>query len=236
MILFYLVKKDRLLWVMAGVLGFAAIFLCGVIDEKNRVYDAVAIPIANKVIVLDAGHGGFDAGASANGIEEKAVNLAVTKYLAGYIEQGGGVAVLTRKEDVSTAEANTMGFSAKKSDLAARKNLPQTSGADVFVSIHMNKFPQTQYKGAQVFYCDKGKELGEEIQASLLEVLNDGNTRKAKKTDGGIFILKDTSVPSVIVECGFLSNPQEAELLKQEAYQKKMAWGIYLGLVRYFNR
>lgn len=235
MILFYSVKKDRLVLGIVGLLGFVTIFCCGVFDEKQMAKEAVSVPIANKVIVIDPGHGGFDAGASANGVEEKEVNLAVSQYLRGYIEQGGGVAVLTRIEDVSTAETNTQGHSAKKSDLSARKHLSQTAEADIFVSIHMNKFPQAQYKGAQVFYSENGKRLGEEIQAALKEVLNDGNERSAKKTDGGIFILKDTSVPSVIVECGFLSNPQEAELLMQETYRKKVAWGIYLGLVRYFN-
>ncbi len=235
MILFYSVKKDRLIWGVVGLFGLVAIFCCGVFNEKQMAKEALAVPIANQVVVIDPGHGGFDAGALANGIEEKEINLAVSCYLKGYIEQGGGIAVLTRAEDVSTAEENTRGVSAKKSDLTARKKLAETAGADVFVSIHMNKFPQTQYKGAQVFYSESGKRLGEEIQASLKEVIADGNERQAKKTDGSIFILKDTSVPSVIVECGFLSNPQDAELLMQDAYRQKLAWGIYLGLVRYFN-
>ncbi|MBR5153037.1 MAG: N-acetylmuramoyl-L-alanine amidase, partial [Clostridia bacterium] len=124
------------------------------------------------------------------------------------------------------------------SDLAARKQLAEESNADAFVSIHMNKFPQTQYKGAQVFYGNEpseGKLLGETLQNTLKETIHDGNTRMAKKTDGSIFILKDTKIPSVIIECGFLSNPDEAKLLSQEEYQQKMAWGIYLGLVRFFN-
>ena len=101
----------------------------------------------------------------------------------------------------------------------------------------MNKFPQEQYRGAQVFYSpqpQESKQLGEEIQASLKEILNDGNERQAKKAEG-IFILKNTLVPSVIVECGFLSNPQEAALLKEESYRQKLAWGIYVGIVKFFN-
>ena len=118
-----------------------------------------------------------------------------------------------------------------------RKKLVETAEADVFVSVHMNKFPQEQYRGAQVFYSpqpQESKQLGEEIQASLKEILNDGNERQAKKAEG-IFILKNTLVPSVIVECGFLSNPQEAALLKEESYRQKLAWGIYVGIVKFFN-
>lgn len=81
-----------------------------------------------------------------------------------------------------------------------------------------------------------GKRLGEEIQQSLKDVLQDGNERVAKKIDGGVFILKNTAIPSVIVECGFLSNPQEAELLQQEGYRQKLAWAVYMGITRYFNQ
>ena len=237
--LFFVFNKKILLYGTAFLLAFVAVIICGALHERREATQStLAIPVSGKVIVIDAGHGGFDAGASANGIDEKDVNLSVAKYLEEYISQGGGIAVMTRTEDVSTADANTNGMSAKKSDLTNRKALAETSEADIFVSIHMNKFPQVQYKGAQVFYGSEpedGKRLGEEIQASLKEVLQDGNERQAKKTDGSIFILKNTQVPSVIVECGFLSNPQEAELLKQESYRQKLAWAIYVGIVRYLN-
>lgn len=193
----------------------------------------------NYVLQNNPPHGGFDAGASDNGVQEKDINLDVALRLKEYIEQGGGVAVLTRDEDVSTADPSRSGTSAKQSDLSERKKLADTSGADIFVSIHMNKFPQAQYKGAQVFYSPEpegGKRLGEEIQQSLKDVLQDGNERVAKKIDGGVFILKNTAIPSVIVECGFLSNPQEAELLQQEGYRQKLAWAVYMGITRYFNQ
>lgn len=236
--MFFSISKQRIQVVSLLVCGVIALIICGDLREREELIPTAGIPIANRVVVIDAGHGGFDAGASANGIEEKEVNLAVAQKLREYIESGGGVAVMTRVEDVSTAEVGSNGKSAKKSDLTARKQLSETADADVFVSIHMNKFPQAQYKGAQVFYGanpSDGKRLGETIQASLREILDENNQRVAKKTDGSIFILKDTLVPSVIVECGFLSNPQEAELLTQEEYRQKVAWGIYMGLVRYFN-
>lgn len=235
MILFYSVKKEKVVWCAVGILGFLLMVLCGFADRGQNKQATAAIPIADKVIAIDAGHGGFDGGATGNGVTEKEVNLAVSKYLQGFIERSGGVVVMTRTEDVSTADEMQSGISAKQSDLKARKELVTETEADVFVSVHINKFPQEQYRGAQVFYSANGKELGEAIQASFKEVLDDGNERVAKKSDGSIYVLKDTVVPSVIVECGFLSNPQEAELLMQDSYRKKIAWGIYLGLVRYFN-
>ncbi len=238
MILFYFVHKRKLTGILLVLLGVCALLYCGVSNQKQMTRAVSAASVSEKVIVIDPGHGGFDAGASANGVQEKDVNLSVALSLKQLIEQGGGKAILTRKEDVSTAPENKEGKTAKKADLYARKNLAETSAADVFVSIHMNKFPQSQYKGAQVFYANQPEasmRLGEEMQNALIEVLADGNTRKAKKTDGSIFILKDTTVPSVIVECGFLSNPQEAELLKQEDYQKKLAEAIFAGLIRFFN-
>lgn len=240
MILFFVVKKKTVLLGCLLVCAVTVMVICGALHERQEIARAVfSVPAANKVVVIDAGHGGFDAGASDNGVQEKDINLDVALRLKEYIEQGGGVAVLTRDEDVSTADPSRSGTSAKQSDLSERKKLADTSGADIFVSIHMNKFPQAQYKGAQVFYSPEpegGKRLGEEIQQSLKDVLQDGNERVAKKIDGGVFILKNTAIPSVIVECGFLSNPQEAELLQQEGYRQKLAWAVYMGITRYFNQ
>ncbi len=241
MILLYLVKKRGLLKFIFLILAMFALIICGILreGEENPCQDVFSVPVSNKIIVLDAGHGGFDAGASANQAVEKDINLRVTMRLKEYLEQGGAVVLLTRDSDVSTADADKTGVSAKKSDLAARKEMADGSDCDIFVSIHMNQFPQEQYRGAQVFYCDDqadGKRLGEEIQQGLKDVVKDQNTRVAKKIDGGVFLLKNTTVPSVIVECGFLSNPQEAKLLQQDEYQQKIAWGIYLGIVRYFNQ
>ncbi len=121
--------------------------------------------------------------------------------------------------------------------MTARENAAEEYGADIFVSIHMNKFSASS-RGAQVFYSpngDKSRVLGEEIQRSLREVLGGGNTREAKKSSGGsIFVLENATVPSVLVECGFLSNAEEAALLESEEYQEKVAWAVYIGITRYF--
>ncbi len=223
------------------VFALTALVVCGVFREQEdaSLQNVFSVPVSNKVIVLDAGHGGFDAGATANGVTEKDINLEVALQLREYLEQGGAVVLLTRAADESTALEGKSGVSAKKSDLSERKKLAESSEADIFISIHMNKFPQSQYHGAQVFYSEtpkEGKMLGEAIQQGIKDVVQDDNKRVTKKIDGGVFLLKNTTIPSVIVECGFLSNPQEASLLQSEDYRQKLAWGIYLGITRYFNQ
>lgn len=228
------------------VLLFGFIFLFGVlatvthlrrVSETERAAEVFAIPTTNKVIIIDAGHGGVDAGAVANGVEEKTINLQIALKLQEYIEQSGGVAILTRDSDESTQDPNrSANISQKKSDLMERKAAMEKYGADVFVSIHMNKFEQEKYRGAQVFYAANGEEskrLGETIQQALKDTLSDGNTREAKKSGSGIYILKNATVPSALVECGFLSNTEEARLLQSEEYQQKVAWGIYMGIIKY---
>ena len=138
--------------IAAIIAAFGILCLCGVLNNNEEpITGAMSIPVSGKTIVIDAGHGGFDAGASANGLEEKNINLSVAKYLEEYISQGGGIAVMTRDEDRSTADADTDGKSAKKSDLENRKKLVETAEADVFVSVHMNKFPQEQYRAHRFF-------------------------------------------------------------------------------------
>lgn len=208
---------------------------------KNITSQSVsASNLKGKVILIDPGHGGFDAGASANGAVEKNINLEVAKYLKGYIEAAGGSAYMTREEDKDTADPNRpKGMSQKKSDLKMRKADAERYGADIFISIHMNKFEQSEYRGAQVFYDDdseKNKFLAESVQQGIKDALKDGNNRVAKATGDGIFVLKDNKIPSVLVECGFLSNPDEAKLLQTPDYQKKVAEGIYGGIVKYLDK
>lgn len=198
-----------------------------------------ASPLKEKIIVIDPGHGGIDAGASANGAVEKEINLAIANFLKEYIEAGGGKAYMTRDTDDNTADPNrAKGVSQKKSDLQMRKSDIEKYKADIFISIHMNKFEQSKYRGAQVFYDDDSQEnrlLAEAIQQSLKDVLKDGNKRVAKNTGDSIFVLRDNKIPSALIECGFLSNTDEANLLKTAEYQKSVAEGIYTGIIKYFN-
>lgn len=209
-------------------------------SEFFKTHQTMAAPLGNKVILIDPGHGGIDAGASEGEVKEKDLNLEIAMILKAYIEENGGICYMTRTEDANTADPNRgKGTSQKMSDLKMRKRNIEDYNADVFVSIHMNKFGQSQYKGLQVFYDDnipESKKLGEEIQETVKSVLKDGNNRKAKATGDKIYVLKGNNVPSALVECGFLSNAEERELLKTPEYQRKLAWGIYLGIMNFFSR
>ncbi len=231
--------KQIIATLVVAIIVLAATIIEMLIQE-TLTQGTTAQPLAGKVILIDPGHGGIDAGASANGAVEKEINLAVANFLKKYIEAVGGSVYLTRHTDNNTADPNRdKGVSQKKSDLQMRKSDIEKYKADIFISIHMNKFQQAQYRGAQVFYDDDSQEnrmLAEAIQQSLKDVLKDGNKRVAKGTGDSIFVLRNNSVPSALIECGFLSNTDEAELLKTSEYQKSVAEGIYTGIVKYVNR
>ena len=142
---------------------------------------------------------------------------------------------MTRTEDTglySEHDANK-----KRSDLNKRIEIINSSDAAFAISIHQNSFSQTNVKGAQVFYhtqSEQGRDLAITLQEQLIETINDGNRRKAK-SNTSYYMLKHTTCPLVIVECGYLSNYTEAELLLDEEYQEKMAWAIHLGILQYIN-
>lgn len=244
MILFIWLKKKTLIYFFSILLAISLVVICASVKEAKTDLTApdtepVNLPLSNKTILIDSGHGGFDAGASVNNVLEKDINLSVSLKLRECLKEAGATVVMTREEDVSTKdESRKDGTSDKVSDMHRRKEMISESGADIFISIHMNKFPQSKYWGAQVFYAktpENSKVLGENIQASLLRTLNDNNKRVAKQGDSSIYILKNAAVPSVIVECGFLSNPDELKKLQNNDYQLKLAWGITSGVCDYFQ-
>lgn len=189
----------------------------------------IATPTTNKVIVIDAGHGGFDPGAvGKDGTLEKEINLKIAMKLQQLLEQNAGMTVMTRVDDEALARN-------KVTDMRERRKIRDANEASLFISIHLNSFPQEIYKGAQTFYPkdEKSKMLAQYIQDNIREVVKDSNERVPKLlTD--VYMLKDIKVPSVIVECGFLSNKEEEIKLSTEEYQSKIAWGIYLGIIEYF--
>lgn len=193
---------------------------------------AAMFPIIEKTIILDAGHGGWDPGKTGtSGADEKTLNLAVVEKLREFLEQGGAEVALTRKTDEALGGG-------KREDMAARKKIANESGGDILVSIHQNAFPSPKVKGAQVFYhksSENGKVLAEALQESLRQRVDDGNQRQAKE-NADYYILRTTEIPAVIVECGFLSNREEEELLNDETYQERLAWAIYCGILNYFEQ
>lgn len=202
---------------------------------------ASALPVYSTTIVLDAGHGEPDGGCvAADGTKEAGLNLAVSQKLANILSQSGSKVIMTRttEEGMFDASAKTVAEK-KRADMYKRRDTQESAGADIFVSVHMNKFEQSKYSGAQVVYDTKNpqaKILADCIQASLRENVDPDNKREPMAAQSGIFLLKNAPIPSVIVECGFLSNPDELARLKTEDYQNKIAWAIYGGICKYFEQ
>lgn len=189
-----------------------------------------------QLIVIDPGHGGFDPGkVGVNDALEKDINLSIAFKLKNVLEEKGYEVILTRTQDVSLNAANDK--NKKSADMKERVRIINEAKPVVAISIHQNSYPQESVKGAQVFYhqqSEQGKKLAESIQEQMKQTINDGNHRMAKGNDS-YYMLKKTECPIVIVECGFLSNQQEAALLLEEAYQEKIAWGILTGIQEYID-
>ncbi len=192
-----------------------------------------------KVILLDAGHGGFDGGAVASdGTVEKHINLIIAEKLRAMLRLNGYTVIMTRESDTATDTSGETIGSRKKSDLENRLKLMEEHPEAVFVSIHLNKFTTTAASGAQVFYTPNFKEaetLGKSIQKSVVELLQPDNVRVVKQGSKSTYLLKRASVPAVIVECGFLSNNDERERLKNDGYRSKMAFAIMCGINDFFK-
>ena len=196
---------------------------------------------SQKVVMLDPGHGGEDPGAVSDysGIKEKDINLSIAFKTKELLENEGFKVLMTREEDKLEYQPGTSNIIQKrKQDLLRRKKMMDEGGADIVVSIHMNKFEQTQYYGAQTFYPPKsveGQRLATSIQKSLRENVDPSNTRSALIKKEPIIILKNYKTPTVIVECGFLSNAEEEKKLQTEEHLNKIAFAIKEGIKDYFN-
>ncbi|MEL7563348.1 MAG: N-acetylmuramoyl-L-alanine amidase CwlD [Dehalobacterium sp.] len=196
----------------------------------NRDIDAISWSIANKVIVIDPGHGGIDPGAvGPSGTFEKDINLAVSKRLCEHLSQAGAIVIMTREDDNSFSNR-------KKADLDARISLAENHQADLFVSIQGNAIKSSRWTGAQTFYhprSEEGKRLAVCIQQEMVRILK--NTKREARPHTEAYILKQLTMPTVVVEVGFMSNPQEEKMLNDPHYQGRLAWSIYAGIVKYYS-
>ena len=205
---------------------------------ERETMKVTATPTSSKIVVIDAGHGTPDEGAeSKEGTTEAQINLKIALKVQNLLEQSGCTVILTRSDDngIYDLDKNTL-REKKVSDIKNRVKIGNESSADIFVSIHLNKIPESQYYGWQCFYKnndDKSKELANNLQNSLNESIDKINDRvplPIKK----IYIVEHVEIPISIVECGFLSNPEEEQQLQTEKYQEEIAWGIYNGIISYF--
>lgn len=181
---------------------------------------------------------GEDEGAqSSNGTTEAQTNLKIALKVQNLLEQSGCTVILTRSDENAIYDIDSKTLRQKKvSDIKNRVKIGNESSADIFVSIHLNKIPQSQYYGWQTFYKngkEQGKKLATCIQNNLNESIQKKNKRVPLKIDN-VYIIKNVEIPTSIVECGFLSNPEEEQQLLQDEYQNKLAWGIYTGIINYF--
>lgn len=189
-------------------------------------------------VIIDAGHGGFDGGAVAfDGTCEKDINLEIAKKLEKMLRFYGFSTVMTRTTDAAINDTGDRIRSQKKSDMYNRLSFMEENPDALFISIHLNKYTTSAASGAQTFYSDnfpESKVLAEEIQKSISSLLEPYNKRTVKKGTSSAFLLYNAKTPAVIVECGFLSNHQDLEKLKDEEYQSKMAFAIADGIINFY--
>lgn len=191
-------------------------------------------------IVIDPGHGGEDGGTSGKSdMLEKDINLAISLQLQKLLQTSGYHVVMTRTEDVSIPDDGLGTVRERKiSDLHNRLKLIESQGDCILLSIHQNYFEQSQYNGAQMFYSTKNpgsKDLAESIKSRVVTLIQPQNARETKPATSSIYLLWNVKVPAVLVECGFLSNPEEEKKLQDTAYQSQMAFAIYSGLQDYVH-
>lgn len=233
--------KLRILKRCAAVLSasafLAAAFFC-VSGLARKARPAMVNTCNLPCVILDAGHGGFDGGASgADGTLEKELNLVITQKLRTLLTALGFETVMVRETDTSVNDGGESTVRDKKrSDLKNRLALMGKYPNCVYLCVHQNYFPQTQYSGTQIFYAPNGDDslrLAQELQSSVKLRLQPENVRKIKPCTKDVYIIYRATAPAVLVECGFLSNPGELARLKTEEYQNQLAFSLACGLLGY---
>lgn len=227
--------KLRLIGIIITILLLFGVILFDL--PINQSWSSWSLPLSGYIFVIDPGHGGPDGGAEGmDGTKEKYIALNIANYLRDYLNEAGALVIMTRETDKDLADINTKGLSKRKlEDLQNRVRLANESMADFYISIHLNSIPSTKWRGAQTFYYPvnlENKKMAESIQKQL--ILNLKNTDRAPLSRNDILVLKYVEMPSVMVEVGFLSNPDELSLLKDEEYQKQVAFAIYQGMLDYY--
>lgn len=187
------------------------------------------------VYIIDAGHGGEDGGAiSVTGTSESQINLAIALKLEQLFALYGHCPILVRREDISIYDPGSESLHEKKvSDIQNRVSLVESTPNAILISIHQNSYPDSQYDGFQVFYAPtaNSQELAEVVQTSLKSNLNPENSREVKQIYDTVYLLNHISCPAILVECGFLTNPVEAEKLETDSYQMQLAASILAGVL-----
>lgn len=225
---FLTIKKRTLLIVLASI-----ILICSMVGVCAA--SATSSPKPEYTIVIDAGHGGRDGGAIGKntGVTESELNLMYAKELQSLCEDYGIGVVMTRSDMNGLYDESAT--NKKKSEMERRKSIINGSGADIMISLHMNAFPLPSSNGAYVFYAkgsEQGLNLAKSVQTSLCQSFD--NARQYVSV-GDYFVLNYSTMPSVLVECGFLSNPQEEKNLQSKEYCEKFCYSLLAGILAYFE-
>ena len=221
-----------------GAFALIFIFYCyfgSKLIDSSGISKTASVEIQEKkVLVIDPGHGGEDGGAiGVNGVLEKDLNLIISNDLCEIFRFSGYEVIPTRTEDVMLYDKNS-DYSGKKKvlDLAARLTVGENALPDLFVGIHMNSFPQEKYSGLTVYYSDAMEEsrmAASALREDVIALLQPENNRELK-SGGNIYLLERASFPAILIECGFLSNREECELLSKESYRQKLSFVIFSSL------
>lgn len=226
-------KVVKLKYIIISALLIAAIIIVPIISSKRTTATIKATPSLGITVVLDAGHGGVDPGSVGRKtkVTESELNLAIVLKLKDYLLTGGINCLLTRIDQNGLYGTYTKDY--KKRDMDARKKIIETSNADLVVSVHMNSFTSSRYRGAQVFYSELNPESSK--LAALIQQCFASDLAESNKGSSiaDYFMLKCSTLPSVLCECGFISNPEDEALLVTPEYQNKVAYAIYKGIVSY---
>lgn len=218
------------------VILFSVFIICSL--AGNRAISVFSEKNVNSVtVVIDAGHGGIDGGAvSCTGVYESRINLEIAQTLDDLMHLLGIHTVMIRETDRSIHTEGDSIARKKVSDIRNRVSIVNSTPNALLISIHQNNFSDSQYKGAQVFYNDQEGSLvlANELQEGLIKYLNPQNKRQTKKING-VYLMEHINCAGVLIECGFLSNPQEEYLLRDHGYQQKLSGVIATVISQYLN-
>ncbi len=221
------------LLLLSVTLGFSKLLF----RDETKASANASLSAQNITVVIDPGHGGRDGGAvGKDGTLEKDLNLAVALKLKALLETMDIQVVMTRDTDIELADPDSP--HKKADDLNARLQLAQSQENAVFISIHMNNFPIEKYRGLQVYYSEnhtRSLTLAQTVQDTAQNALRNTDDRKVKPAGDSIYLMSHLTIPAILVECGFLSNEDERELLKSEDYQKKLTLCLYAALLEYIS-
>ncbi len=232
-------------------MAFYSCVLCGYIAFSLLILNAYFLKTTHQAmsksgqyfpnIIIDAGHGGVDSGAvGIDNVLEKDINLSIALKLRDLLNATGFNTTMTREIDESIHNKSAKSIRAKKvSDMKNRLNLANADANNLLISIHQNKFEESQYNGAQVFFSKNNPcshELAQSIRAAIVGLLQKDNSREVKPSPKGVFLLNKATVPAIIVECGFLSNNDDVNNLLNENYQEQMAFSIYCGFLDFWRK